>query len=486
MLDSFRIYNNFSWKQLINRSIATNAVYFMSFSYLLTFNIFNSLYCDSPQRPLPDYSDVKNVTIKPVACWFSVSGYYERTPRYICYVLLVFTVVIRNHKWLAIGAATSVLTYSGVAAIHLIVLFATNNRLDLPKAKSYCEYLPIPGTSTPFAACTGVWDPDVSLSMSIVSIVILGALPMVVWSTTFKTSKSKAILLFWLLLLAVAHTFFPLTETNSNPSFQICPKDYTEPFPMTNYQAPFLDQSWRDSFSSLVSTPQQSSEKSGSGSWPACIYSCFATPGYLGRNTQDIIVWDGAGAQSPIIKSSVSSRSGCILFWWVYTLLAVVVFFTTKKKEWLPKWFYKLLFSVEYRQQPLLSRWKCKKITTFTIKRAEKSITAESSKTTTSVKIHITVLQVVQLLTQLISIGTFCGNILNQETQNAYTWSVLSQEPFAAIGQWGNLVVVLLVLVAAGISRIWAVTEAGDTVIDGHRELEEGIEDWNSRIGYAS
>ena len=311
---SFQMLQSFSLKRRVDGQEITNAVYIVIFSYLILFSIFNSLYLDIPPASeiyQPDHYEVENVTIKPVGCSFLISDYYERTPRYICYLLLMFTVVIRNHKWLAAGAAASVLTYSGVAAIHLIILFATNDRLNLPKAKLHCESLPIPGASAPFLACAGVNDPDVALSMTIVSSVMLGALPVVAWSTTFKRSTSKAILIFWLLLLAVGHTFYALTTTSPSNSFQICPQDHMEPLPRASYQAPLLDQSWRDSFSSVVSSSQSPRNSSS----PACIYSCFATAGYIGRKPQDITVWDGVAAQHPFQKTlppidAAASHSG--------------------------------------------------------------------------------------------------------------------------------------------------------------------------------
>ena len=229
-----------SWKQRLDGQIATNFVYSMIFTYLILFSIFNSVYIDLPSAPdQPRDYDIENVAVNPISCSFFISGYYERTPRYICYLSLVLTVVIRNHKWLAAGAPTLILSYSGVAAIHLIILFATNNRLDLQKAKSYCETLPTLGAGTPFVACAGVYDPDVGLSMAIVSIVMFGALPIVAWSRTFRKSKNKVILIFWLLLIAVGHTFYPLIESNPGSNFQICPKDYIEPLP-TGFQAPFF------------------------------------------------------------------------------------------------------------------------------------------------------------------------------------------------------------------------------------------------------
>ena len=118
-------------------------------------------------------------------------------------------------------------------------------------------------------------------------------------------------------------------------------------------------------------------------------------------------------------------------------------------------------------------------------------IATDSSEATTSVKVHITVLQLVQSFTQFVSVGVFCGSIILQETQNARKWSILSQESFGAIGQWGTLVVVLLVLVAAGISRIWAGLDDNDAKSDYWRDgktenIETEKDDWDWRIGYAS
>ena len=116
---------------------------------------------------------MENYAVNSVSCSFLISGYYERTPSYIYVSLLVFTVVIRNQKWLAAGAAASVLIYLGEAATHMIALFATNNRLKLPNGESHCKSLHTLGVNLPFVACTSVHGPDVGSSMTIVSSVML-------------------------------------------------------------------------------------------------------------------------------------------------------------------------------------------------------------------------------------------------------------------------------------------------------------------------
>jgi len=132
---------------------------------------------------------------------------------------LIFTVVIHNHEWLAAGAAASVLNYSGVAAIHLIILFATNARFNMPKTKTHCESVPIPNSSTPFLACAGVNGPDQTLAMAIVNTAMFSALPTAAWSTAFRKSRSKPILIFWIFLLAVGHTFWNLITPDPNLHF---------------------------------------------------------------------------------------------------------------------------------------------------------------------------------------------------------------------------------------------------------------------------
>ena len=191
-------------------------------------------------------------------------------------------------------------------------------------------------------------------------------------------------------------------------------------------------------------------------------------------------MWDGISVKHPVLKSHDTSGLCAVMFWWVYTLLAFLTFFTTEKKQRLPKGMHKLLFSIEYRQQPLASRWKWKTVTNIAIKGTEDSIiTIDSTEATTPVKIHITVLKLFQLFTQLTSVVAFCCFIIIEETQHAQVWSALSQEPFAAIGQWGSLAVVLLVLVAAGLSRIWAGTGAKSAVVEEEEErtLENGTEE---------
>ena len=341
-----------------------NLAYILMFSYLILYSILYSLYGGfgvHQQVAQHDTYRINNVVINRVDCYFPVSSQYEKTPRCICYLLLIFTIIIRNRGWLAVGAAASVLTYSGVAAIHSVVLFATNNRFHLQLVKSRCESLPVPGSSALFLACAGIIDPDIFIIKGIVSCIMLGALPMVAWSTTFRKSASKAILVFWLLLLGLSHLFNPLTIAEENFHFQICPKDYVEPLPRFNLQAPFLDTAWSDSFASIISASHQPSSSIKNSSVPACLYSCFATSAYVGRNTQDVIVTIPA-KPSPFVKNDLQARVAIIIFWWAYALLALLTFFTIEKQDRLPRWMHKRVYCFEYYQKlwATVWMWMCK------------------------------------------------------------------------------------------------------------------------------
>ena len=489
---------------------ATDAIYSVIFSYLILFSILNTLYVDSGLHQKVaqlDTYDIKNLVVNPIGCSFPTSSQYQKTPRYICYLLLVFTVAIRNHGWLAAGAAASVLTYSGVAAIHSLILFATNNRMHLQQAKTRCESIPTPGSDIQFVACAGVIDPDVTIIVHIVSSVMLGALPIAAWSTTFRKSASKAILMFWLLLLAVGHTFWPLTILDQNFHFQICPKDYVEPLPNANFQAPLLDDAWSESFHSLVLTSQQASPSFENGSVPACLYSCFATTAYIGRSSPDIIV-SNFHKPNPFVKSRSKERLAIILFWWAYAFLALLTLFTTEKQGRLPKWVRKRVCSVEYRQRSWMPIWKCKNknihATNIVNKGQGRGNNTTTANSLAAAKPHpmkhfqITILQLIQSITQLSSVAASGGSILyNEITVGVTQGALLEQEQFAAVGQWSCVAVVILVLFAAVVSRIWAADErSGGVAAEEIRSLEKGdewrdkewmgMEEWDWRVGYAS
>lgn len=245
-----RLCNGIYLKRIFFKRKITNIFNIAIFFLYLVLNIF---YPSDPRPGRPQISDIENVAVQRISCLFPLSDQYHKMPRYTCYFLLVFTIVIRSYEWLA---AALVLTYIGAAAIQLIVLFAANNRFNLSITKSRYESIPISGAGAPFLACAGIVDTDTGVAMNIVSSVMLGALPIAAWSTTFRRSTSRPVLINWLLLLAVAHIFYPLVLTDPNHHFQICSKHNIKPPPGANYQAPVLDKIWHNSLHALASTAQ--------------------------------------------------------------------------------------------------------------------------------------------------------------------------------------------------------------------------------------
>lgn len=493
-----------------DKQTITNALYVIIFIFLIIYSVFNTLYIPN-QKKQPHEYDIPNVTVKRIGCTFPISDQYQRTPRYICYLLLVFTVIIRNHRWLAVGAAASVLTYSGVAAIHSIILSASNKRFNPVEIKTRCESLPIPGTDSSFLACDGVSDPDVGVIMIFISGVMLGALPVAAWSTAFRKSARKPVLIMWLLLLALGHNCYYLTRSDVNVHFQICSGNSTEPMLAANFQASPLDQTWRNSFYSLISMTQLPCQSPENDTLSTCVYSCFATTAYAGRTVHDIGIVDYTAVDTFTSKSlGKSVRPVSIFFWWFYTFLALTTLFTTEKKGRLPKFVLKPVFTIYYREQPLrLGSYINKNLTGPALTTRPHISNIQGA---TTAKYPITVLKLIQLTTQIISAVAFCLFVIIEDFWNRSVWDALEHEPLAAVGQWSSLVVVLMVLLAAGVGRILGRRGAKDAVVkargldaslngdgslmDGMKNNEEPAEDddgmdlemqtWDWRVGYAS
>lgn len=451
------------------------------------------------KRPV-DYQ-IDHFTITPVSCAFRASGQYQMTSRYLCFLLLIITAIIRDHEWLAAGAAASVLTYSGVAAVHMTILFATNNRFDLSERKTRCETVQLPRSDSPFLACRGVYYPDGGATFEIVSTCLLAALPIAAWSTTFRSSTRKPILLLWLLLLAFAHVFFNITNTDVNPHFQICPSSSIEPLPLGTYQARSLNNEWKDSLLSLVKSynlPGGAVQPLDNGSFPPCLFSCFDTTAYTGRTSQDIGVYD-------IVISDLGSRLHSqqrlrgILVWSTYTFLAVLTLFTTAKKDRLPQWAHKKhVFTFSFKRRLLrtliLRSARYTRMTSYRKRDDDEAIIANAVVHFNPIhhtgKFEINILTCIQLITQLFSTAAFLGSIITGEINMAYTMP-LEAEPVSAVGQWGSVVVVLLVLIAAGVSKLWKREDekSGNfnviSPVSGDED-EKRENDWNCDVGYTS
>ena len=155
---------------------------------------------------------------------------------------------------------------------------------------------------------------------------------MAAWSTTFRKSKVKPILIMWMFTLAIGHIFYNFANADPNRHFQICPTDSVEDLPFDRYQAPVLGPAWRQSLQDLALSQQTA------GPFRRCLYSCFHTAGYIGRTRQQIGIY-------PNYPRSPGNRTRIVMFWRGYVGLAALTLLTDDKRGRLPDRIQKLGFT---------------------------------------------------------------------------------------------------------------------------------------------
>lgn len=331
--------------------------------------------------------------------------------------------------------------------------------------KSGCDSIKTLGSAPSFLACNGVFESDAQSAYLIVSIALLGALPMAAWSSTFRASSRKPIFLLWFFLLSISHIFYNLVISDVNHHFQICPRHRTEKPPGIDYQAPLLDIDWTSSFYTLLSgqdTPQSVGNVNGTVDfW--CLYSCFASDAYTGRTPREVGVYE---ASAP-----AHDRWGAVTIWWAYIALSLIIFFTAERPELLPRIAHRTLFT--FRHPSLRIVW-----------------SKSSSRNHHQRLQQINAITILSLVTQVLSAAAFIGTIIYIEASTRPFRTNVNVEKLSAVGQWGGVAVVVQVLIAAGVSYLWKIIkpeemdEAESVTQKPEEELEEGI--WDCRVGYAA
>jgi hypothetical protein len=394
--------------------------FFIVFTCLLLFSILSILFLYEPpsstKEQTESYSN-ENITVTSVICMYPVSGQYGRTSKYAYYVLTMAVVLLRKYIWLAAGAAATAMTYSGVAAIHAIVIFAKCNRLKQLKSHSYCDIIPMDGLIGGLYICAGVYDPDYNEANTIIGAGLLAALPMAAWSSTFHEQKAKAILLMWLLLLAIGHIVYLFTISNPNRHYQICPAGISEPPPASNYLAPKLyDQVWHQALYNISHGYSTTYSR-------ACIYSCFDSGTYIGRNRKDIGLYNGSGTE---LDSSVRMRGIGIAFWFIYITFAAMA-----------------LLVGQLRQRQIVQRGRSKgsyliwNILTLSHKNILDRVLSAFWR-------HI--LAILEAFIRVFSAICFLGFVIYCEIVDRYQ---VFDESFDSVGQWGGIASILMVSLAA-------------------------------------
>ena len=464
-------------------------MYILIFLWLLIYSVLKNVYIPEPfpsTAQQPSHYEIDNVTVTEVICGFPYSSQYLFTPHYIFYLLFVFAIVFRGHEWLTAGAAASVMTYSGVAAIHMIVLFIPNDRYDISKTKSLCESIALPGSGAPFLACNGVVEPDLDAAFQTLNTALIGALPLAAWSKTFRASNRKPIFLLWIILLSVGHVFYNIAYADVNRHFQICPRFHVVSLPQNNYQSALLNPTWHLSLHALVSgqRPQNSIGNVNETLDNSCLYSCFASQAYTGRTPHEI------GVYEPLPPMYGTSRWDSITAWWALLALGLLTFFTSEKPKLLPQVVHKPLFAL--RPWPVARTWwsRCFGSSEDYMLRQE--------------VLQISAIKLVGFLTQFLSVAAFVGNIIyTKAIEYQQQTARLQSESFSAVGQWGGVAVVVQVLIAVIVGYSWRIikgqgekdlelsTHCTTSLMSGSGETfrkdeETGDEEWDCRVGYAS
>ena len=116
--------------------------------------------------------------IKVRDCILPISGQYGLLPRLLFYLLLCFSLMVRSHEWLAVGALAATMTYSGTVAVHIMLasfLSPASAADDLPPMKA------------------------------ILSTACIMAVPLFNWSTTLRRLRARPLIIYWDVLIVTAY-----------------------------------------------------------------------------------------------------------------------------------------------------------------------------------------------------------------------------------------------------------------------------------------
>jgi hypothetical protein len=240
-------------------------------------------------------------------CAYAVSGQYGYAPRILYYTLVGIVVLIRKQVWLAAGASAYIMTYSGAAAVHAIILCSihASSTSWLPDGHVWL------GNSKTIWIRGLVLDLDTDATLAIVGVGFLMLLPLAVYSTTFQRSKAKPILAAWGVLILIGAicclvTLFTV-NTNSDGSFnqyRICNTNVTDYHSILN-TLPLLGDDWNQTINNFFNSQPTTSK--------SCFYPCLYSSQIL-HSPSDITI-----TLYPIVQAG-SSR------YWAFKILEALVY----------------------------------------------------------------------------------------------------------------------------------------------------------------
>lgn len=227
----------------------------------------------------------KFVAYHDIACVYRISGQYNNIPRWLYYSLLVTVIVLRRQHWLAVGAAATCLTYGGGAAIHAWILACM--RL-YPSSQVLDGVVQLPNGQEHWISAA-VLELDNDGALAVVGAGFLITLPMALWSSQFRRSAAKPILVLWTVLMSIGMicclvSLYGIDATSDGPfrQYRFCHPSKNDSFPVTSGgEVVSIEGDWNSTIWKHFSQEDKD--------FPGCIYPCFNTKGIL-RDQEEITV----------------------------------------------------------------------------------------------------------------------------------------------------------------------------------------------------
>lgn len=132
-------------------------------------------------------------------CVYPISGQYGFLPRLLYYVLLIFSLILREHDWLSTAALGTAMTYAATASVHALALLL-RYRYRTPAWGNF-DWI--------YLRADQLGDIDLQ---AIFPILVAGSImltPILNFSTTVRHHEAHSVLVFWgiLLFCAMVPTF---------------------------------------------------------------------------------------------------------------------------------------------------------------------------------------------------------------------------------------------------------------------------------------
>lgn len=225
------------------------------------------------------------VAYHDIACVYPISGQYNNLPRWLYYFLLISVILLRRQHWLAVGAAATCLTYGGGAAIHASILtwVRQSSALQVPDGS-----VQLSNGQEYWISATAL-DLDTDGTLAIVGIGFLITLPMALWSSQFRQSAAKPILVLWTVLMFIGMmcclvNLYAMDTTPEGPyrQYRFCRTNNNDSFPVTGGSGFASLGDWNSTIWNHFLGDEPTFRK--------CMYPCFNTGEILRGQDQVTII----------------------------------------------------------------------------------------------------------------------------------------------------------------------------------------------------